>query len=225
MPAATVAVLAVWNDIEPTAEEAFRAWYEEEHVPERLGVPGFLDAWRGEAVEGTPRYCAFYDLESLAVLSTDVYLARLADPSQRTRAIMPHFRAMNRSACRVTLDQGEGRGSYRATFAISPRRGKEDTLRGVLETALPLIAHLPGVRRAQLWEADAALSRVQTTEQGLRDGPDRCADWVIAFEADAAAPLADAGAACRAAAADLGNLLTTGDAATYRRLTYRRRGD
>ena len=34
----------------------FNAWYNEEHVPERLSAPGFLNAARYEALRGGPRY-------------------------------------------------------------------------------------------------------------------------------------------------------------------------
>lgn len=33
-------LLAVWNDIAAEDEAEFNAWYVEEHVPERLGIPG-----------------------------------------------------------------------------------------------------------------------------------------------------------------------------------------
>ena len=45
MPASP-GLLAVWNDIAAEDEAEFNAWYVEEHVPERLGVPGILSARR-----------------------------------------------------------------------------------------------------------------------------------------------------------------------------------
>jgi hypothetical protein len=30
----------------PDDEVGFNAWYDEEHVPNRLALPGFLGAWR-----------------------------------------------------------------------------------------------------------------------------------------------------------------------------------
>ena len=59
-------------------EDGFNAWYDEEHVPLRLAVPGFLNARRYKAAEANwPRYLALYDLESVDVLKTSQY-ARLA---------------------------------------------------------------------------------------------------------------------------------------------------
>jgi hypothetical protein len=34
-------LLAVWADVDPEVEAEFNEWYDKEHVPERLAVPGF----------------------------------------------------------------------------------------------------------------------------------------------------------------------------------------
>jgi hypothetical protein len=49
---------------EPAYEEEYNAWYDEEHVPGIMPVPGVLRARRFRAVEGEPRYLALYDLSS-----------------------------------------------------------------------------------------------------------------------------------------------------------------
>jgi hypothetical protein len=55
-------------------EEEFNAWYDTEHVPERLAVPGVLTAIRFSSVSAAaPKYLAMYDLESEAVLESDAY--------------------------------------------------------------------------------------------------------------------------------------------------------
>jgi hypothetical protein len=67
------ALLLVMMDIDPEHEEDFNRWYSEEHVPERLSVPGFVSARRFRAVEGSPRYLALYELDSPDVLQSDAY--------------------------------------------------------------------------------------------------------------------------------------------------------
>ncbi|MCL4801759.1 MAG: hypothetical protein KJ025_19365, partial [Burkholderiales bacterium] len=94
-------LLAVWNDIAAADEPEFDAWYEEEHVPERLAVPGFLAARRYRDAQTPGRHAALYDTASIAVLASPAYLARLADPTPRTRAIMPRFFDMTRAACEI----------------------------------------------------------------------------------------------------------------------------
>ena len=55
-------------------EEEFNAWYDTEHVPERLSVPGVLTAIRFSSISAaTPKYLAMYDLESESVLESEAY--------------------------------------------------------------------------------------------------------------------------------------------------------
>jgi len=66
----------------PNIEEEFNAWYDSEHVPERLAVPGVLTAIRFSSVSAaTPKYLAMYDLESEAVLDSDAYRRVAGDNS------------------------------------------------------------------------------------------------------------------------------------------------
>jgi hypothetical protein len=58
----------------PAIEEEFNAWYDTEHVPERLAVPGVETAIRFCSLTGAaPKYLAMYDLAAEAVLDTDAY--------------------------------------------------------------------------------------------------------------------------------------------------------
>jgi hypothetical protein len=66
-------LLLVMSDIDPADEADFNRWYEEEHLAERMAVPGFLSARRFEALEGGPKYLALYDLESPEVLQSPEY--------------------------------------------------------------------------------------------------------------------------------------------------------
>jgi hypothetical protein len=66
-------LLMVWADVPADQEAEFNRWYNEEHVAERLAVPGFLSAARYEAVKGGPKHLAVYELESAAVLDSAAY--------------------------------------------------------------------------------------------------------------------------------------------------------
>jgi len=57
----------------PTLEEEFNAWYDTEHIAERLSVPGFETALRYVCIDGAPRYLAMYDLANPDVLSSPAY--------------------------------------------------------------------------------------------------------------------------------------------------------
>ena len=59
----------------PTAlEDEFNAWYDTEHLAERLAVPGFETALRYVCIDGAPRYLAMYDMTSQEVLTSPDYL-------------------------------------------------------------------------------------------------------------------------------------------------------
>ncbi|MGH8056431.1 MAG: hypothetical protein ACREOH_04245, partial [Candidatus Entotheonellia bacterium] len=54
-------LLAVWMDIPAHVEDDFNRWYNEEHIAERVGIPGFLNGRRYLAIDGAPKYVALYD--------------------------------------------------------------------------------------------------------------------------------------------------------------------
>lgn len=49
-------------DIEDAHAAAFNRWYNDVHVPEILGCPGWLANRRYECIDGEPRFLAIYDL-------------------------------------------------------------------------------------------------------------------------------------------------------------------
>lgn len=67
-------ILLVLMHPPPAFEEEFNAWYDTEHIPERLALPGFETGLRFLSLAGGPRYLAIYDLASLAVMDSPDYL-------------------------------------------------------------------------------------------------------------------------------------------------------
>jgi hypothetical protein len=85
-------LLLFMTDVDPALEEDFNRWYEEEHLPERMAVPGFINARRFRCVEGSPKYLALYDLESPDVLHSEPYLRIMgADKSSWTLRMEANF--------------------------------------------------------------------------------------------------------------------------------------
>jgi hypothetical protein len=84
------ALLMVWTDVPADKEGEFNRWYNEEHIPERMAIPGFLSAARYEAVKGSPKHLAYYELESVGVLQSDAYLKVSRNPTPWTQKIGPH---------------------------------------------------------------------------------------------------------------------------------------
>ncbi len=74
--------LLVFMNPPPAFEEEFNAWYDSEHIPERLSVPGFLTGLRYINITGgAPRFLAMYDLDHAGVLDTPAYLRVAFDNS------------------------------------------------------------------------------------------------------------------------------------------------
>ncbi len=69
-------------------EDAFNEWYDREHVPARLALPGFTAACRYTVVRGTPKYAVAYYMTGLDVLETSAYRQLKQQPSERTARML-----------------------------------------------------------------------------------------------------------------------------------------
>src|SRR5438045_4241879 len=69
-------IFMVYVDIDAPHVQEFNEWYNKEHLPDLLAVPGILSAARYEAVKGGPQYLACYELESVAVMQTPAFTTR-----------------------------------------------------------------------------------------------------------------------------------------------------
>ena len=167
-------ILGVWNDYAGSSEAEYEAWYESEHVPQRLGFAGFQQARRYEAVEADRRYFSWYALDAVAVLRNPAYLACLGDPTPRTRAAMPGFRGMVRAELEVAGSAGHGLGG----FAVCLRR---DT--GAVDTAgIASWLDEAGVTRVQAWVSPAGPAPAMSGETQFRGAPDGVASGALVVE-------------------------------------------
>jgi len=119
MTATPGAFLALWNGVADAAlVPEYEAWHAFEHVPERVGSPGFVAAHRHAAQPGQscPAYFTLYELQSLGALATPQYQQLLDQPtpwSARMRGVLTDFcrepgvplgaHGPSRGACLATL--------------------------------------------------------------------------------------------------------------------------
>ncbi|MDP6708869.1 MAG: hypothetical protein QF893_21200 [Alphaproteobacteria bacterium] len=176
-------ILAVWTDVATEAEADFNEWYIRQHVEERVDVPGFLTGCRYTATAGKPRYLAIYETQSPEVLTGPDYMERLNEPTEWTSRVMPAFRNLIRTICRVRARRGIGRGGFVGTVRLEPAPGAERKLetwisRNLLDTLLGR----PGIVRAEFWQAENLKPLDETAEQRLRGGEDASARWVVQFD-------------------------------------------
>jgi hypothetical protein len=85
----------------PAMEEEFNAWYDTEHLAERLSIPGFRSAqrWVADVPPGAGKYLATYELDSLAVLSSPAYLQRFENQTPWSRRCLGKTVVFKRWAC------------------------------------------------------------------------------------------------------------------------------
>ena len=78
------AILLVYTDlVDEKYDEEFNAWYDTQHLPQLLGLPGVLDAARYVAVKGGPKYLAAYELESVDAVLGSAWQNRPIPPWDR----------------------------------------------------------------------------------------------------------------------------------------------
>lgn len=160
-------------DVAPEAIPEHDDWHTHEHLPERLSIPGFLRGTRWIAAHGGPRYCVVYEVEQLATLSSQPYLARLNAPSAWTKKMMPHYRGMTRGFCEVAASFGSGIGHTARLTRFAPSR---ETIAWLLKEILPQLSSRRGITGAHLLKG--AATPPMTNEQRIR-GADAGVDWAL----------------------------------------------
>jgi hypothetical protein len=191
MPLLGSAAMLLTFDVVADAVEEHDRWHTHEHLPERLSIPGFRRGTRWIATEGGPRYMVLYEVESLATLASEPYLARLNNPTPWTARMMPHYRGMNRGLCAVLGSVGFGQGGSATLIRFKPEASLSGSLnRWLLAEALQAVPQTCGLASAHLLQG--AQTAAMTTEQRIR-GVDRGVDSaliVTGYDANAVATYA-----------------------------------
>lgn len=150
-------LLAVWTDIAPEAEREFNEWYNSEHIPQLLGVPGFLSGRRYQAVEGEPKYLALYDLTDAEVLKSDAFRQVREMPTEWTKKMLPLFRNTAIGTYRQLFSHGT-RPAKDADFVLTvrlniPAEKEQDFNEWYNVDHVPALVGVPGVYCARRYVA------------------------------------------------------------------------
>ena len=181
------AVVAIWNGITEEGRAEFYAWHLHEHMPERVGIPGFRRGRRYIAADAAtfPEFFTLYETDTLQVLQGQDYANRLNAHTPWTTSATSHFRDTFRSLARVLESRGPGMGG--AILTVRYDIEEPDSLLPIIRAA----AEAPRVTGAHLCVADRAASDVKTAEaQGRTDIGEPPAQFLM-IEATDAAALAD----------------------------------
>jgi hypothetical protein len=168
------AVVAIWNGIAPEMRAEFYDWHQNEHMPERVGIPGFRRGRRYIAMDAAthPEFFTLYEVDALPVLQGSDYANRLNAPTPWTRKVTAQFRDTARGLARVLESVGPGAGGMILTLRFDADAAAADALRAAVRDT----ARSPRVTGAHLCVTDDAASGVRTTETKGRTGqcPVRC---------------------------------------------------
>lgn len=159
------AAVTMWWDIPADVRAGWEEWHTVEHMPERVGIPGFLRGtrWVGVRDEGT--YFVLYETAELATITSGPYLERLNNPTPWSQRMMPHHKNMVRSLCVARGGYGEGLPYAMATVRFSP------------DKAPPEPPRRKGVTCAYLLQSP--LAAPATAEQKMRGAADKTVDWAL----------------------------------------------
>ena len=181
-------VVAIWNGIRPDGRAEFFEWHTREHMPERVGIPGFRRGRRYVALEGHPEFFTLYETDTTSVLTGADYLARLNSPTPWTRKATAAFTDTSRSLCRVALTLGPGAGGLIMSWRLERAPGPG------WEAGLADLLRHPGVCGVHYCIADREGSGIQTEEKKGRPAVG-IPGWVVMVEGSAERAALEA--ACR----------------------------
>jgi len=162
-------------DFSTAHADEFHDWYDLEHIPERLRVPGFLNAERWIAEDNPAVHVATYDLETPAVLASPSYQAVVgAHQSPWTKRVTAMCRRIMRyegeQILPGDLTAAPGAGALLvASMNINPAAEAEFTEWYNTEH-LPQLGGVPGVLAARRYRAsDTGSERRYLALYHLRD--------------------------------------------------------
>jgi len=158
-PAALIVTLNYSN----VALDELNEWYDTEHIPQRLALPGFVRAERWMSNDDQPVSIVLYEIESLDVLTGEHYRsvtgANLSPWSQRIlpRCERHRFEAdLTLHLARPGVERAEG--LLLVGMNVDPD-AEEEFDRWYLEEHVPSLYALPGVLGARRYRAAAGAQK------------------------------------------------------------------
>lgn len=146
-------LITVWLHVPPAREEEFNDWYNLEHVPQVVGLPGFVRGRRYRVENANPKYLAWYDTVDETIEPGPDFQRIVANPtpwSQRMRGFWEHRERMN---FRLMRDVGEEPGEDAPWLYIVhtdiPDHIADEYNEWYDAEHLPRLVTVPGVLRAR----------------------------------------------------------------------------
>ncbi|HTQ93861.1 MAG TPA: hypothetical protein VMK84_30625 [Streptosporangiaceae bacterium] len=154
----------VYTDPGSVDEAEFHDWYDHEHGPARLTVPGFGSACRYRALDGEkPSWLALYELDRPDAVDSPEYQALSANASDRDKAVGAGLATLDRRVYEQISEDGAPAGRPAPVIlavALSVPEGSEDDLAAwYTEEHIPMLLTVPGWRRIRRFRLIRALDQ------------------------------------------------------------------
>jgi len=157
-------ILIAAMDFSDVAADEFHDWYDTEHIPERLAVPGFLNAQRWIGGANPRQSVALYDLDNVGVLHSAPYQAvGGANGTPWTKRVTGRTKSIIRLEGEQ-LRPGDALAPDGASalllIAMNPAPEAESEFNEWYNTEhLPALAGVPGVLCARRYQGTGATQR------------------------------------------------------------------
>jgi hypothetical protein len=151
----------VYTDPGSVDETEFHDWYDHEHGPARLAVPGIRSALRYGALDDLkPPWLALYDLDSPEVIDSAEYKALGARASDRDKSVGAGLAALDRRVYeQISVDGSlDDPAPVILAVAMSVPAGAEDDLAAwYTDEHIPMLLEVPGWQRIRRFRLSHSL--------------------------------------------------------------------
>ena len=185
-------VLVTSMGMSPEFSADFNQWYDREHTLERVGIRGFLNGSRYEAVRAFPQYFCLYRTQNLDVFRSNEY--RQAFQHQTSWSVTNLNRFLNafRRVCAIVCQTGGGTGGFISVLKLG-RLASDQDLTSMAESGKAAQA-MEGVVATRLLVPSMELSTPLPTEETKN----RLLDPLLVLDATTEAAASAAGEMARA---------------------------
>lgn len=155
-----------WIDVDDADRDLFETWYMSQHLAERVGVPGFLRGRRFRSADhrAPGEYLTVYTTESVEVLASEAYLARLDAPTELTREVVAKFALFRRAAARITAREGVPTAGRVAVIELDPTTTSR-VAPALASSILPQARERLQILSASLFEPDTVATAAKASTQ------------------------------------------------------------
>lgn len=189
MPLLGRAFNALWSDLLEGYEREFDSWHTIEHMPERIGIPGFLRGRRYMAEDHA--MFILYEASHIDTFRSPGLLARLNDPTEWSRKVQPGLVNFVRAPCQTLISLGDGVGGAVTAIRLSGEINEAAKSAQTLMSAVPAMARLHGVTGVHVGQYVAS-DISGTAEAKLRANTPDNISFVVLVEAIGVSELEDA---------------------------------